>query len=228
MRAVQPVPGHAARAIRRLSVAYGSATQQFGKNSDAYVDWRFRIGFDLTEDNLLYFLVATGNKAPSFNDTVDLDTGPGVSLFTPPVGPEKNTMFEIGSKNTIDVAGNPMVFNASAYYSKYTDQVFSTGIGIQLLDNDPSNDFGCNDTDPSTPCSIVTLNQNIGEATNMGIQSRWWLLVRQWLSTSLRPCCGRTLSTRTARWSRTTVVTIRARARCSSISVATSCHARRR
>jgi iron complex outermembrane receptor protein len=153
-----------------LGVAFGSATEQFGKNSDSYIDWRFRIGFDLTDDNLLYFLVATGNKAPSFNDTVDRDTGPGVDLYTPPVGPEKNTMFEIGSKNTFDVAGNPMVFNASAYYLKYTDQVFSTGIGIQLLDNDPSNDFGCNDTDPSTPCSIVTLNQNIGESTNMGIQ----------------------------------------------------------
>ncbi len=153
-----------------LSVAYGSATQQFGQNSDSYVDWRFRIGFDVTDDNLLYFLVATGNKAPSFNDTVDLDTGPGVNLFTPPVGPEKNTMFEVGSKNTLELAGNPLVLNASAYYSKYTDQVFSTGIGIQLLDNDPSNDFGCNDTDPNTPCSTVTLNQNIGEATNMGIQ----------------------------------------------------------
>ncbi|MET0536144.1 MAG: TonB-dependent receptor plug domain-containing protein, partial [Steroidobacter sp.] len=59
-----------------LGLAFGSATAQFGKNSDNYVDWRFRIGFDLTDKNLLYGLVATGNKAPSFNDTVDLDTGP--------------------------------------------------------------------------------------------------------------------------------------------------------
>jgi iron complex outermembrane recepter protein len=153
-----------------LSFNFGSATQQFGKNSDSYVDWRFRVGYDLTDDNLLYFLVATGNKAPSFNDTVDLDSGPGTNLFTPPVGPEKNTMFELGSKNTLTLAGNPLVLNASAYYSKYTDQVFSTLIGIQLLDDDPSNDAGCNDTDPNTPCSSVTLNQNIGESTNMGIQ----------------------------------------------------------
>lgn len=153
-----------------LSFNFGSATQQFGKNSDSYVDWRFRVGYDLTDDNLLYFLVATGNKAPSFNDTVDLDSGPGTNLFTPPVGPEKNTMFEVGSKNTLTLAGNPLVLNASAYYSKYTDQVFSTLIGLQLLDNDPSNDAGCNDTDPNTPCSSVTLNQNIGESTNMGLQ----------------------------------------------------------
>ena len=60
-----------------LGFGFGGATVQFGENSDSYVDWRFRIGFDLTDDNLLYLLVATGNKAPSFNDTIDLDTGPG-------------------------------------------------------------------------------------------------------------------------------------------------------
>ena len=114
-----------------LGFGFGGATVQFGENSDNYVDWRFRVGYDLTDNNLLYFLVATGNKAPSFNDTIDLDTGPAENLFTPPVGPEKNTMFELGSKNTLDVAGRPLVLNASAYYSKYTDQVFSTVVGIR-------------------------------------------------------------------------------------------------
>ena len=153
-----------------LGFAFGSATVQTGENSDQYVDWRFRVGYDLTESNLLYFLVATGNKAPSFNDTVDLDTGPGEDLFTPPVGPEKSTMYEIGSKNTLEIGGNPLVLNASAYYVDYTDQVFSALVGIELLDSDPSNDFGCQDTDPNTPCSTITLNQNIGESTNMGVQ----------------------------------------------------------
>ncbi|MBB6095433.1 iron complex outermembrane receptor protein [Povalibacter uvarum] len=153
-----------------LSVAFGGATVQTGENSDSYIDWRFRAAFDITDDNMVYFLVATGNKAPSFNDTVDLDTGPGENLYTPPVGPEKNTMFEIGSKNTLTVAGNPMILNASAYYLKYTDQVFSTLVGIEQLDDDPNNDAGCEDMNPTTPCSTITLNQNIGEATNMGVQ----------------------------------------------------------
>lgn len=153
-----------------LSAAYGGATLQSGQNSDSYIDWRFRAAYDLTDDSMLYLLVATGNKAPSFNDTVDLDTGPGENLYTPPVGPEKNTMYEIGSKNTLYVGGNALILNASAYYLKYTDQVFSTLVGIQLLDNDPGNDFGCTDADPATPCSGITLNQNIGEATNMGVQ----------------------------------------------------------
>lgn len=153
-----------------LGVAFGSATVQRGTNSDEYVDWRFRVGYDLTDENLLYLLVATGNKAPSFNDTVDLDTGPGEDLFTPGVGPEKSTMYEIGSKNTLDIGGNPLVLNASAYYVDYTDQVFSALVGIELLDNDPANDAGCQDTNPNTPCSTITLNQNIGESTNMGLQ----------------------------------------------------------
>lgn len=153
-----------------LGVAFGSATIQQGQNSDQYVDWRFRVGFDLTDDNLLYLLVATGNKAPSFNDTVDIDTGPGEDLFTPPVGPEKSTMYEIGSKNTLDIGGNPLVLNASAYYVDYTEQVFSTLVGIELLDNDPANDAGCEDSNPNTPCSQITLNQNIGESTNLGVQ----------------------------------------------------------
>ena len=79
-------------------------------------------------------------------------------------------MYEMGSKNTLDVGGSPMILNASAYYFKYTDQVFSTVVGIELLDNDPSNDAGCLDSDPNTLCSQVTLNQNIGGSENMGVQ----------------------------------------------------------
>lgn len=153
-----------------LGVAFGSATVQQGANSEEFVDWRFRVGYDLTADNLLYLLVATGNKAPSFNDTVDVDTGPGEDLFTPPVGPEKSTMYEIGSRNTLDIGGNPLVLNASAYYVDYTEQVFSTLVGIELLDTDPANDAGCRDSNPNTPCSNITLNQNIGESRNMGLQ----------------------------------------------------------
>jgi iron complex outermembrane recepter protein len=53
---------------------------------------------------------------------------------------------------------------------KYADQVFSTVVGIQLLDTDPSNDAGCLDADPNTQCSQITLNQNVAEASNMGVQ----------------------------------------------------------
>jgi outer membrane receptor protein involved in Fe transport len=169
VRVVERVPG-TVRQLSGLGFSFGGATVQHGENSDNYVDWRFRVGYDLTDNNLVYLLVATGNKAPSFNDTIDLDPGPAEELFTPPVGPEKNTMFEIGSKNTLDVGGQPLVLNASAYYFLYKDQVFSTVVGTELLDNDPNNDAGCLDSDPGTACSNVTLNQNVGESHNMGVQ----------------------------------------------------------
>ena len=162
--------GNSCASFTGLGADSGGATVQSGQNSDNYIDWRFRVGFDLTDTNLVYALIATGNKAPSFNDTVDLDTGPGTNLYTPPVGPEKATMVEIGSKNTIDLAGRPLVLNGSIYYTKYTDQVFSTLVGIELLDNDTSNDAGCRDSNPATPCSQITLNQNIGKSQNKGLQ----------------------------------------------------------
>jgi iron complex outermembrane receptor protein len=152
-------------------VSFGSAVVQFGENSDSYVDWRFRLAYDLSDDNLLYALVATGNKAPSFNDTVDIEPGtPGTQPFTPPVGPEKNTMLELGSKNTFQMGDMSAVINASAYYLKYEDQVFSSLVPLFFLDNDQGNDVACNDDDPLTNCPVITLNQNVGEAHNLGVQ----------------------------------------------------------
>ena len=210
-----------------LGLAFGGATVQHGENSDQYVDWRFRIGYDLTDDNLLYFLVATGNKAPSFNDTVDLDTGPGEDLFTPPVGPEKNTMFEIGSKNEFTVGGNVLLLNASAYYLEYTDQVFSTLVGIQLLDTDPTNDIGCTDTDPDTQCSDRDTESEHRRSDQHGHSARRAPTTSGRASTAAARCCGRTRSTRRA-LSPTVGATVRAAAHCSSTSKATSCRGRPR
>ena len=127
---------------------------QQGSNSDPYVDWRFRVGFDLTDDNLLYLLVATGNKAPSFNDTVDLDTGPGEEPVHAARRVRKRARCTRSDRRTRStVGGNPLVLNASAYYVDYTDQVFSTLVGIQLLDNDPTNDIGCEDDNPTHPAT---------------------------------------------------------------------------
>ena len=144
---------------------------QTGSNDAKYADWRFRTSYELTDDKLLYLLVATGNKAPSFNDTVDVDPAhPGTHLVTPGVGPEKATMFEVGSKNVFRLADRPLVFNASAYYMRYSDQVFSSLIGIAFLANDPVGEANCLAHNPNLPCPTVTLNQNVGKSRNMGLQ----------------------------------------------------------
>lgn len=144
----------------------GGVTAQFGENSDKYLDWRARTQYDLTDKNMVYASVALGHKAPSFNDTVATPTGP----VTPPVGPEKSMMFEVGSKNVFDVAGRPLVFNAEAYYFKYTDQVFSSLVGVAFLAKDPVGQAACTDNDQSTACPVVTLNQNVGRSRNFGFQ----------------------------------------------------------
>jgi iron complex outermembrane receptor protein len=134
-----------------LKTSFGGATLQHGSNSDKYVDWRARTQFDITDKNMVYGFVAVGHKAPSFNDTVDADPAhPGTKLVTPPVGPEKSMMVELGSKNVFQVLDHPLVLNGSVYYVKYTDQVFSSLVGIAFLVNDTANEPACVDANPNT------------------------------------------------------------------------------
>jgi iron complex outermembrane recepter protein len=154
-----------------LKTAFGGATLQHGSNSDKFVDWRARTEYEFTDKNMAYALVALGHKAPSFNDTVDADPAhPGTKLVTPPVGPEKSMMVEVGSKNIFQVLDRPLVLNGSVYYVKYTDQVFSSQVGIAFLANDVANQAACLDNNPNTACPTVTLNQNVGKSRNIGFQ----------------------------------------------------------
>src|ERR1700730_11155900 len=120
---------------------------------------------------MAYALVALGHKAPSFNDTVDADPAhPGTKLITPPVGPEKSMMVEVGSKNLFNVLEHPLVLNGSVYYVKYTDQVFSSQVGVAFLANDIPGQAACLDNNPNTSCPTVTLNQNVGKSRYIGFQ----------------------------------------------------------
>jgi len=150
-----------------LSLKDGGATAQHGQNSDKFVDWRARTQYEFTDQNMAYGLVAIGHKAPSFNDTVDVGGG---KLITPPVGPEKSMMVEVGSKNLFTVMDHPLVLNGSVYYVRYTDQVFSSLEGIAFLANDTAGQAACLDNNPNTSCPTVTLNQNVGKSRNIGFQ----------------------------------------------------------
>lgn len=46
-----------------------SVVPQDGEIDSSFVDWRLRIEHDITADNLLYGLIATGHKSGGFNDT---------------------------------------------------------------------------------------------------------------------------------------------------------------
>ncbi|VAV86554.1 hypothetical protein MNBD_ALPHA02-1193, partial [hydrothermal vent metagenome] len=95
---------------------------------DKFVDWRFRLAYDLSDDNMIYALVSTGHKAPGLNDNI-----------TPTVAPtykgEKVTLYEIGTKNEFDLAGRKATLNLSMFYNDYRDQVFQSLISASAAAN---------------------------------------------------------------------------------------------
>lgn len=107
----------------------GQIFRQSGKMSQDFLDWRVRGEYDITDDNLLYALVATGHKSGGFNDNLG-DLG-----VAPTYKPEKVTLYELGSKNVFYVGGRRMRLNGSLFYNDYKDQVLTSLLSVeQALD----------------------------------------------------------------------------------------------
>ena len=155
---------------------------QNGSLDNDFVDWRLRAEYDLDEDHLLYALVSTGNKSGGFNDNVpgteglasfsvnsSAPTAFDSDTLAPTYGPEKLTLFELGSKNEFDLGDNPATFNVSAFYYDYNDlqltsllstaQVFDTQ-GIDLTEQQRQ-DLGGN---------VVAFTFNASDAEIYGAQ----------------------------------------------------------
>ncbi|MEM9738552.1 MAG: TonB-dependent receptor [Pseudomonadota bacterium] len=126
-----------------------SFAPQSGRLEDDFVDWRLRAEFDVSDDNLVYGLIATGNKSGGFNDNVpgtegfatnpaqnapvEFDTG----TLAPTYESEKLTLYEIGSKNEFEVGGMPAILNVSAFYYDYEDlQLTTLTSTAQILDRE--------------------------------------------------------------------------------------------
>ena len=122
---------------------------QNGRLENDFIDWRIRAEYDVTEDNLIYGLISTGNKSGGFNDNIAGTEGFATSAasnapvefdtttFAPTYGPETLTLFELGSKNEFkindDVSGH---FNVSAFYYDYDDlQLTTLTSTAQVLDS---------------------------------------------------------------------------------------------
>jgi len=107
---------------------------QSGRLVNDFIDWRARIEYDLADDNMVYFLVSTGNKSGGFNDNIPGTEGLGVAnqaqsapaLFdadtlAPTFDTETLRLFEIGSKNRFFVGDVGITFNVSAFFNDYQD-----------------------------------------------------------------------------------------------------------
>jgi iron complex outermembrane recepter protein len=95
--------------------------------STDFFDWRARVEFDISEDNLVYSLISRGHKAASFNDNLG-SLGPA-----PFFRPESVTLYEIGTKNEFDVFGRKATLNLSGFYNDYKDQQLTALLGVQSI-----------------------------------------------------------------------------------------------
>lgn len=106
-----------------------SITVQDGIIENNFVDWRLRLEHDLSEDQLVYGLIATGHKSGGFNDTFR-DPEAGINL-APTYDEESVTLYELGSKNEFTWGSIPTTFNASAFFYDYKDQVFTNLLSVE-------------------------------------------------------------------------------------------------
>lgn len=105
----------------------GQIFRQSGRLHDNFVDWRVRAEFDLTEDNLLYALIATGNKSGGFNDNLG-DVG-----IAPTYDAENVMLYEIGSKNEFYIGSHKVRLNGSLFYNDYSNQVLTSILSVAQI-----------------------------------------------------------------------------------------------
>lgn len=127
--------------------------QQYGESKFNFTDWRVGFEYDVSPDNLVYATVSSGHKAGGFNDSFDPDEIP--ETFRP----ESIVAYEIGSKNAFQMFGRTSIFNVSAFYYDYKDQVFQD---LAVIANDPN-------TGEATGFSLV--NRNVGKSAVYGVEA---------------------------------------------------------
>ena len=156
-----------------------SADIQNGSLKQDFVDWRIRGEFDVSDDHLVYGLVATGSKSGGFNDNIpdvlpsdgSFNLAGGASSEFTPTGAaptydqERLTLYEIGSKQEFEFETLPITFNASAFYYDYQDIQLTT-----LLSQSQVIDFIGGTPPEGGGGPVVAFNFNASDAEIYGAQ----------------------------------------------------------
>ncbi|NQY40865.1 MAG: TonB-dependent receptor [Henriciella sp.] len=156
-----------------------SIALQNGSLDNNFTDGRFRLEYDISDDNLLYGLIATGNKSGGFNDNIPELSSAQVEIspaggapaefatdsIAPTYGPETLTLYEIGSKNSFYVDGRPATFNVSAFYYDYSDLQLTTLLSVAQIA-----EFVGADVPSNTGGNIVAFTFNASDAEIYGAQ----------------------------------------------------------
>ena len=100
---------------------------------------------------MIYAKVSSGHKAGGFNDTFQ---GTIPELYDP----EDILSFEVGSRLEFDAFGFPAIFNTTAFYYDYSNQVFQD---LTCINFDEAMDE-CN--------GFALVNRNVGKSELYGLE----------------------------------------------------------
>ncbi len=159
--------GFAATTQFTFSVPFqGQIFQQDGRVNESFVDWRVRAEYDISDDHLVYALVANGHKSGGFNDNLG-DLGVAPTFDT-----ESVILYEFGTKNEFFLGGVKTRLNASVFYNDYEDQVFTSLLSVEQALNFANSFGGQNITVPdgTSTALVVSFSFNAADSDIYGAQ----------------------------------------------------------
>ena len=129
-------------------------------------NWRIGLDYDLNTDTFLYFYTATGSKAGSFGDGVDICRCGRIEIFK--FEPEEVLNYELGYKSTL--LDGKLNLTVAAFFTEFTNKQVSQFRTVGFVEDPPG-------TILQPPQEIGTLvTSNAGEAEIKGLEVEWdWI-----------------------------------------------------
>ncbi len=131
----------------------GNITKSYRKS---YMDWRLGFELDVDSDHLVYGTVSTGTRSGGVNRPLPGALGESVKWQ-----PEELLAYEIGSKDSFELAGMPVRFNTALFYYNYSEKVLQGLVSI-TQECESSGTGLCTDN--------YVQNQNAARASLLGLE----------------------------------------------------------
>ena len=123
-------------------------------------NWRLGIDYDLSDETFLYAYAATGSKAGSFGDGVDVCRCGRIEFFS--FEPEEVLNYEIGLKTSLLDRRLNLIF--AAFITEYTDKQVSQFREVGFVEDPPGTPL-----EPLQPIGTL-VTSNAGEASIQGVE----------------------------------------------------------
>ncbi len=126
-------------------------------------NWRVGLDYDLNEDTFLYLYAATGSKAGSFGDGVDVCRCGRIEIFS--FDAEEVLNYEFGYKGTLWDGRATLVF--TAFLTEFKDKQVSQFRDVGFVEDPPGTIL-----EPRQPIGTL-VTSNAGQAEIKGIELEW-------------------------------------------------------